>query len=380
MTYNWQLKEWPEFRFEVAEIQELLYEFAEKSGRVSGAFAGLPENIQTETIIELMVAEAVKTSEIEGEYISREDVRSSLMKHLGVGPEPEEVADKRAKGVAQLMLSVRDQYDAPLTEDMLFDWHKLLLGDVETFADLTVGGWRTSGEPMQIVSGAYGKWKVHYEAPPSDRVPEEMARYIDWFNESAPGGPNAMQPAPVRSAIAHLYFESIHPFEDGNGRVGRALSEKVLSQGVRRPVVLSLSEAIERKRDEYYDALKVAQRTNDVTEWVRYFVSIIVEAQSRADEQVSFILAKARFFDRHGDVLSERQKKIVAKMLEAGPDGFEGGMNARKYMSMAKVSKATATRDLQHLAEMGALLPVGAGRSARYEVNLANEQLANSEA
>lgn len=376
MTYNWQQKDWPEFRFEVSEIQELLYEFAEKAGRVSGALSGLPDSMQTETIIELMVAEAVKTSEIEGEYISREDVRSSLMKHLGVGPEPEEVRDERAKGVAQLMLRVRDQYAEPLTEEMLFDWHKLLLGGVADPEKLNVGSWRTSAEPMQVVSGAYGKWKVHYEAPPSDRVPDEMTRYIQWFNDSAPDGPMTMQPAPVRSAIAHVYFESIHPFEDGNGRVGRAISEKVLSQGLKRPVVLSLSEAIERKRDEYYDALKVAQRSNDVTEWVRYFVSTIVEAQDRADEQVSFILAKARFFDRHGDAFSERQKKVVVKMLDAGPDGFQGGMNARKYMSMAKVSKATATRDLQHLVEIGALLPVGAGRSARYEINLANEQLA----
>ena len=376
MTYNWQQKDWPEFRFEVSEIQELLYEFAEKAGRVSGALSGLPDSMQTETIIELMVAEAVKTSEIEGEYISREDVRSSLMKHLGVGPEPEEVRDERAKGVAQLMLRVRDQYAEPLTEEMLFDWHKLLLGGVADPEKLNVGSWRTSAEPMQVVSGAYGKWKVHYEAPPSDRVPDEMTRYIQWFNDSAPDGPMTMQPAPVRSAIAHVYFESIHPFEDGNGRVGRAISEKVLSQGLKRPVALSLSEAIERKRDEYYDALKVAQRSNDVTEWVRYFVSTIVEAQDRADEQVSFILAKARFFDRHGDAFSERQKKVVVKMLDAGPDGFQGGMNARKYMSMAKVSKATATRDLQHLVEIGALLPVGAGRSARYEINLANEQLA----
>ncbi len=376
MKYNWQQKDWPEFRFEVAEIQGLLYEFAEKAGRVSGALSGLPDSMQTETIIELMVAEAVKTSEIEGEFISREDVRSSLMKHLGVGPVPEEVSDERAKGVAQLMLRVRDEYAAPLSDQMLFDWHQLLLGGVADPEKLSVGQWRSSDEPMQVVSGAYGKWKVHYEAPPSDRVPDEMARYISWFNDSAPDGPAAMQPAPVRSAIAHVYFESVHPFEDGNGRVGRALSEKVLSQGLGRPVVLSLSEAIERKRNDYYDALKRAQRSNDVTEWVHYFVSTIVEAQDRADEQVSFILAKTRFFDRHGDALSDRQKKVVVKMLEAGPDGFQGGMNARKYMSMAKVSKATATRDLQHLAEIGALLPVGAGRSARYEINLANEQLA----
>jgi len=375
MKYNWQYKEWPNFRFDVAEIQGLLYEFAEKAGRVSGALSGLPDSMQTETIIELMVAEAVKTSEIEGEYISREDVRSSLMRHLGVGPAPEEVKDERAKGVAQLMLSVRDRYADPLTEQVLFGWHELLLGGVADPDKLNVGNWRTSAEPMQVVSGAYGKLKVHYEAPPSDRVPDGMARYISWFNESAPDGPAAMQPAPVRSAIAHLYFESIHPFEDGNGRVGRALSEKVLSQGLGRPVVLSLSEAIERKRNDYYDALKRAQRSNEVTEWVHYFVSTIVEAQDRADEQVSFILAKARFFDRHSEALSERQKGVVVKMLDAGPDGFKGGMNASKYMSMAKVSKATATRDLQHLADIGALSPVGAGRSARYKVNLTGQSV-----
>lgn len=373
MRYNWQRKDWPNFRFDVAEIQGLLYAFAEKAGRVSGALGGLSASLQTETIIELMVAEAVKTSEIEGEYISRQDVRSSLMKHLGIGPVPSDVRDGRAKGAAQLMLRVREAYAEPLAAETLFDWHTVLLGGVADPKALNVGTWRDSPEPMQVVSGAYGKWTVHYEAPPADRVPEEMARYISWFNDSAPGGRQAIQPGPVRSAIAHLYFESIHPFEDGNGRIGRALSEKALSQGLGRPVVLSLSDVIEQGRNEYYDALKRAQRSIDVTEWVHYFVNTIVDAQARADEQVGFILAKARFFDRHDDALSARQKKTLVRMLEAGPGGFEGGMNARKYMSMTKVSKATATRDLQHLTEIGALLPVGAGRSARYEINLAAE-------
>lgn len=221
---------------------------------------------------------------------------------------------------------------------------------------------------MQVVSGRIDRPTVHFEEPPSAEVPTEMARFIQWFNDTASGGPKTIPHPPVRSALAHLYFESIHPFEDGNGRIGRALSEKALSQGLDRPVVLSLSAAIDAERNAYYDALKSAQRGNEVSEWVRWFVGVVVKAQQGAEAQVRFVLRKSKFLQRHESKLNERQLKVVQRMFDAGPEGFIGGMNARKYVALTGTSKATSTRDLQQLASLGALVPVGGGRSTPYEL------------
>jgi Fic family protein len=215
-----------------------------------------------------------------------------------------------------------------------------------------------------------GKQRIHFEAPPSDRVPQEMERFITWFNQTGPGGIKEIKKAPVRSAIAHLYFEAIHPFEDGNGRIGRAIAEKALSQGIGRPALLSLSKAIEANRKEYYDALEMAQQSNEITKWINYFVKTILAAQTEAEEQIDFTLKKAKFFDRYKDQLNDRQLKVIRRMLEEGPEGFTGGMNATKYGSVTKTSKATATRDLQDLLEKGIINVVGGGRSTRYQINI----------
>jgi Fic family protein len=228
--------------------------------------------------------------------------------------------------------------------------------------------WRVGGDPMQVVSGRIDRPTVHFEAPPCERVPAEMARFIEWFNRTAPGASQPVSHAPVRAAIAHLYFETIHPFEDGNGRIGRALADKTLSQGIDRPVVLSLSRAIEARRNEYYQALKTAQRGNEITPWIRWFTDIVLQAQIDAETRIRFVLRKVRFFERFGGALNERQQKVLRRMFEAGPDGFTGGMNARKYTALTGVSKATATRDLQQLSLLGALIPTGGGRSTRYEL------------
>ncbi len=255
MSYNWQFRDWPHFIYELTPATEKkLFAFVERIGRVSGMLEGLSEATKMETVIEMMVSEAVKTSEIEGEYISRRDVKSSICNNLGLSTPKEQVNDKRAEGAATLMLLVRDHYSEPLSEKMLFKWHEaLMIGDRR----IKKGAWRTHKEPMQVVSGPIGKQKVHFEAPPSDQVPKEMKAFIKWFNDTAPGGKNEIGKPSVRSALAHVYFESIHPFEDGNGRIGRAISEKALSQGVGRPILLSLSAAIEEKRNDYYDALKL---------------------------------------------------------------------------------------------------------------------------
>jgi len=367
--YNWQQKDWPKFEYSLQSIEDELFLFAEKTGKVAGVLNALAESTQTEAVIDIMVSEAIKTSEIEGEYLSRKDVLSSIRKNLGLLTSPEYIADKKAVGIGELMIDVRNSYKEELTQEKLFSWHRMLL---RGSSGIEIGAWRTHEEPMQVVSGALGKEKVHYEAPPSDRVPEEMKGFIAWFNETAPGGKKEIKKGPVRSSIAHLYFETIHPFEDGNGRIGRAIAEKALSQGIGRPALLSLSKAIEAKKSAYYDALQQAQSSLEITEWINYFVRTILTAQVDAEAIIDFTLKKTKYFERLKDSLSERQLKVIRRMLEEGPKGFQGGMNAGKYGSLAKISKATATRDLQELLKLGAIVPFGeaGGRSTKYQVNL----------
>lgn len=367
MRYNWQQKDWTEFQYDLSEVEDLLFEFTQRVGRVSGLLEGLPEDMQTEAIIDLMVSEAIKTSEIEGEYLSRKDVMSSIRNNLGLGHPKEQVNDKRAEGAAELMMNVRNHFSDALDKKTLFAWHKMLMrGNTQ----IVSGKWRTHTEPMQVISGAMGREKIHFEAPPSSRVPKEMDGFIEWFNKTAPGEKEEIKKPIVRSAIAHLYFESIHPFEDGNGRIGRAISEKALSQSIKRPVLLSLSKAIESNKKVYYQALERAQSSNDITPWIKYFVETTLEAQIQAEGLIEFTLKKAKFFDQYKDQLSERQLKVVRRMLEEGPQGFEGGMTAKKYEGITKVSKATATRDLQELSEMGVFVLLGGGRSTRYQLSI----------
>lgn len=367
MIYNWQQEDWPDFSYTLDKIQDVLFAFMEETGRVSGMVHALNEEAQWDAIIQLMVSEAIKTSEIEGEYLSRQDVTSSIRNNLGLSQVPNSVKDKGAQGIGALMVDVRQSYAVSLTQEQLFSWHTLLMAGNR---HIRAGAWRSHAEPMQVVSGAFGKEIIHFEAPPSTHVATEMEHFITWFNATAPEGKHSIKIAVVRSAIAHLYFESIHPFEDGNGRIGRAIAEKALSQSLGRPVLLSLSRTIEADKASYYEALKQAQRSNHITAWIHYFATTCLSAQQQARGQVDFILLKTRFFDRFSAYLNERQHKVIQRMFEAGPDGFEGGMNATKYISLTHTSKPTATRDLRYLTEIGAFLPYGGGRSTRYKLNL----------
>jgi Fic family protein len=367
MMYNWQLPDWPDFKYNLQAIEDDFLSFVEEAGYVSGMLNAMPKDAQLEAIINMLVVEAMKTSEIEGEYLSQEDIISSIRNQLGLNEERKPVKDKKAEGIGELMVDVRNTYADELTETKLFDWHRMLL---KQSRGISVGAWRKGEAPMQIVSGTIGNETVHFEAPPSARVPEEMTRFIQWFNDTAPGMPNAIKKAPVRAAIAHLYFESIHPFEDGNGRVGRAIAEKALSQTVGRPVLLSLSPIIESNRNAYYNALKNAQHSNEITKWINYFVGVTMKAQQGTKRLIDFILRKAKFYDHFRNMLNERQLKVINRMLEAGPEGFEGGMSAKKYVAITKTSPATATRDLQILADAGGFTVRGGGRSTRYTLNL----------
>ena len=368
MVYNWQQKDWPDFKYQLDDLSNLQLSFGLKSGKITGILLGLSETTQTNTTIEMMVSEAIKTSEIEGEFLSRQEVMSSIKRTLGVHDNHRnQVKDLRAKGIAQLMVNIRNTYKNPLSVDMMFEWHRLLMmGNTR----ISSGQWRKDSSPMQVVSGGIGKEKVHFEAPPSSRVPEEMENFIRWYNNSSPGNPDSIDNILVRSAIAHLYFESVHPFEDGNGRIGRALSEKALSQGLGQPILISLSSAIEANKKAYYKALKQAQRSNEITKWIKYFTRTIIIAQKDAEKLVLFSLKKTKFFDQYRESLNERQVKVINRILREGPNGFEGGMSAKKYMAITKTSKATATRDLRMLTKLGIFIPSGGGRSVHYELEL----------
>jgi Fic family protein len=362
--YIWQREGWPNFTWDTQVLERSAYAYALEAGRLAAEVQHLPKNEQMDALIDLMVSEAVTTSQIEGETYDREDVRSSIRNQLGLNAMPQAVRDSRANGIAALMISVRDHMAADLTAERLWEWQDMIIVGRYERVRLEVGRWRESPEPMQIVSGAVGREKVHYEAPSAAQVPKEMERFIAWFNGSR------SMPGAVRAGVAHLWFECVHPFSDGNGRIGRALAEKALSQELKHPVVLSLSTAIERRRKEYYDALSQASQGGlDITEWLVWFTELVLEAQAQAKERIAFVLAKARFWDRYTGALNGRQTKALTRMLREGPGGFKGGMSAQKYMKIADCSKATATRDLAELSKMGALFKLkGGGRSTRYDI------------
>ncbi|WP_143960300.1 Fic family protein [Litoribacter populi] len=367
MAYNWQLKGWPSFQWNVEVLQPLILEFGLEWGEMKGLHQGLSKELEEETLIDVMVSEAIKTSAIEGEFYSREDVMSSIKNKLELDPKVFKIRDRNAAGISELMVKVRKSYMDPLSTEMLKDWHAALMSNAR---NMEVGDWRKGQEPMQVVSGPIGRETVHFEAPPSQQVPMEMESFIAWYNNQEIPLNNEIGLALFQSSIAHLYFESIHPFEDGNGRIGRAIAEKALAQGLKAPVLLSLSRTITNDKNAYYEAIKEAQKTLDITHWLQYFIQVIIDAQRDAKLLVAFTLKKARFFDLNQDKLEERQIKALQKMFEAGPEGFTGGMSAKKYMSITQVSKATATRDLQHLYQQGMLKQEGAGRSVRYNLNL----------
>lgn len=361
MRYNWQQKDWTNFSYYKAAIEDLLAEYLDKTAFLKGKFSMLNESEKLEVSISLMTKEALKTSEIEGELLLRSDIRSSIRNNLGLNPKKVPVYDLRAIGIAQMMASVRSNLQDSLSKEVLLSWHESMLSYRE---DIVVGNWRIHEDPMQIVSGAMGRERVHFIAPPSSAVPKMMDSFFVWFNQSID------LESPLRAAIAHLWFETIHPFEDGNGRIGRAISEKALSQGLRSPALFSISQIIEADKKAYYSALETAQQSNEITDWLVYFIEVVNQAVEAAKLEISFTVQKGRFYQSFQSNLNERQLKAINRMFESGAEGFEGGMNARKYIGITGSSRATATRDMQQLAELGAFVQIGGGRSIRYELNL----------
>lgn len=371
MEYFWQHKEFPNFQFKVDDLISQIQEFATEFGEVNGLFVNVSEENKKEILLQIVVSEALKTSEIEGEYFSREDVMSSLQKQLGISDFQAVSKDKKAQAISELMLQVREDYQNPLTLNMLKKWHQILMKYDKTVQE---GVWRSSKEPMQIISGRIGKMEVHFEAPPSKDLQQLLIDFETWYQNFPYHEIGQIARAMLRSALVHLYFETLHPFEDGNGRIGRALSEKALAETLGKPILISLSKKIEENKAIYYDTLKQTQRNQNVSEWLRYFFTILVEAQKEVKETLLFVVEKALFFDRFNIQLNARQLKVLQKMSEKGKTGFEGAMNAKKYISITKTSKATATRDLQLLLEIGALIKEGEGRGVKYHLNWSNPQ------
>jgi Fic family protein len=366
MSWNWEQPDWPDFTYDSNALEHLERQFLLQSGQFIGAYRHITADDQETLKIELISDEAVKTSEIEGEILNRDSVQSSLRQQLGLGIEQPGVKPAE-RGVSKMMMDLYRSFAAPLTDKTMFDWHTMLLGDARDIK--VIGGYRTHADPMQVASGPDYRRTVHFEAPPSARVPGEMKRFIAWFNDTAPGAKNAL-PALTRAGIAHLYFESIHPFEDGNGRIGRALAEKSLAQNLGQPSLIALAWTIERKRKDYYGALARNNKDNEINDWLAYFADTILEAQRNTLKRVDFYVAKARLYERLRGQLNERQEKALARMFREGIDGFKGGLSAENYISITRTSRATATRDLQDLVEKGALTRTGELRHTRYWLKL----------
>ncbi|GHV09728.1 cell division protein Fic [Bacteroidia bacterium] len=363
MIYNWQNKNWANFTYNHLAINDIISCFVEFSNEMKVALQKKNIAEQQEEMLYFLISEAEKTSEIEGEHISRQDLMSSIRNKLGINPMPENVKDRRAKGVADLLIEVRNSYKKRLAETAIKNWHRLLFDGSKA---VRAGKYRTDNAPMQVVSGAIGREIVHYEAPPSECVPQEMKNFVQWYNAFEVKNTADIL---IKTSIAHLYFESIHPFEDGNGRIGRAIAEKCLSQSLGSPVLFSISTIIEKNRKQYYNALKSAQNSLEISEWITYFAGVILQAQTEAVLIIKFSLYKTTFFDKYNTELNERELKAINKMFDAGFSGFEGGMTAKKYMSITHASKATTTRDLQHLAAIGVFVAQGSGRNVHYQLN-----------
>jgi Fic family protein len=362
MRWNWTQPDWPNFRVDHAVVEPLERRFLLSSGEILGAVRHVSGDESDRLRIDLLSEEAVRTSAIEGEVLDRASVQSSLRRQFGLSSDGG-ASKPREQGVAEMMVDVYSTYAAPLTHDTLSRWHGMLLAHDRGLE--TIGSYRRHTDAMQIVSGRIDRPTVHFEAPPSAQVPGEMNRFVEWFNRTAPDGPAPLS-ALTRAALGHLWFESIHPFEDGNGRLGRALAEKSLAQNIGQPSLIALAYTIERDRKGYYDQLETHQKTLDVTDWVLWFADIVLKAQQVTLTRVAFFITKAKFYDRFRDQLNDRQAKVIERMFREGPDGFKGGLSAENYIAITGTSRATTTRDLQDLVEMGALSRTGERRNTRY--------------
>lgn len=364
--YIHELREWPRFWWKDEAIATRLAAVRHRQGRLIGRMEALGFRLQEEAVLQTLTEDVMKSSEIEGEVLNKDQVRSSIARRLGIDIGALTPADRDVEGVVEMMLDATQHYDRPLTAERLFGWHAALFPTGRSgMHRIRVGDWRDdSAGPMQVVSGPLGRERVHYEAPKAERLAEEMKAFLAWFE-----GKNDIDPV-LKAALAHLWFVTIHPFEDGNGRIARAIADMALARSEQsRRRFYSMSAQIRSERNAYYDMLEATQKGDmDVTAWLKWFLECLDRAFDRAEEAYSTVLAKARFWERHVQTdMNERQRLVINRLL----DGFEGKLTSSKWAKLARCSQDTALRDIEDLVRRHVLAkdPAG-GRSTSYSLIL----------
>ncbi len=364
MTYIHERKDWPAFRWRQERLADRLASMRHRQGRLIGRMEGLGFQLRAEAVLQTLTEEVLKSSEIEGELLDKEQVRSSLARRLGMDIAGLVPADRDVEGVVEMMLDATQNYSAPLTKERLFGWHAALFPTGRSgMRKITVGAWRTKASgPMQVVSGPIGRERVHFEAPDAARVKEEMRAFLDWFEADV-----AIDPV-IKAGVAHLWFVTIHPFEDGNGRIARAIADLALTRSEGNPQrFYSMSAQIRVERNAYYEMLEATQKGNlDITAWLEWFLDCLSRAFGAAETILASVLRKARFWDaRAGERLNDRQRMMINRLLE----GFEGKLTSSKWAKLAKCSQDTALRDIDELLRRDILVKdAGGGRSTSYSL------------
>ena len=365
----WQAPAWPEFRYDRDAVSAVASQARLEQGVLLGKAAALGAQELPLTQRDVWAEEAVSTAAIEGESLDLAAVRSSVARRLGISSTFAAAVPRNVEALLDVMEDATADWTTDLSDERLCRWQAALFpGGLSSLRTIEAGRYRTHAEPMRIVSGPVGKETVHCEAPAASTVAKEMRRFLAWFNDT-----RAKPPADgiVRAGISHVWFESIHPFEDGNGRIGRAIVDMALAQDARTPNrLLGMAARMHKDRARYYEALNRAQRgTGDITQWLTWFIEAFAASCQATSELIDESLARARFWSEHrATSINERQRKALNKMLEAGPGRFEGGMTAKKYQSLTGAIKITASRDLAELADAGLLVRQGAGRSTFYNL------------
>lgn len=363
--YIHQLPHWPGFTWNHELVSPLLAEIRNRQGRLLGRMEALGFSLQAEANLQNLTMDVVKSGEIEGEILDPNQVRSSIARRLGLQIAGMVTSDRHVDGVVEMLLDATQHNKQTLTAERLFGWHAALFPTGRSgMYKITVGAWRnhTAKDPMQVVSGAMGREKIHFVAPDANRLEEEMQRFIHWFNED-----RQMDPV-LKAAVAHLWFVTIHPFDDGNGRIARAIADCQLSRADQSALrFYSMSAQIRKERTAYYDILESTQKASmDITKWLTWFLQCLGRSLDASQEILATVLHKARFWEKHATtILNSRQQLMLNKLL----DGFEGKMNTSKWAKMTKTSPDTALRDIQDLLNKKVLVKeVGGGRSTNYSL------------
>lgn len=360
--YIWQYPEWPSFTWNDSRLISLLSEVRNLEGKIQGMMDGLGFDVQSMTALNVMTEDVLRSNEIEGVILNSDKVRSSIARHLGIDTAGLPQPDHYTEGVVQIMMDAVTNCNKPLTPERLFNWHAALFPTGRSgMYPITVGAYRTGGEPMQIVSGAMGKEKVHYEAPPSDVVPDMMTDFLTWINSD-----NTVIDPVLKAAVAHLWFVAIHPFDDGNGRLTRTITDMQLAKADGFPLrFYSMSAEILREKKAYYEILEhTTSNSTDITEWLEWFLNTMKSSILRAKETVKRVVCKSSFWQRHREIpMNERQVRVVNMLW----DGFTGKLTSSKWAKITKTSQATALRDITDLIEKGILTAAAdGGRSSNY--------------